>query len=503
MVEDVEQTKGMEGKGMTEQRKMTDMERNNKIVMLAHGIDVGVMTMFCILQVVGGMRSLAYALIVVVLGFVPIMAEQYFWRKNKESVMIKHLAAYGFAVFYTYTVFTAENNLVFLFVIPMILIISVYNDAAYSIKINIGTVVESILIVAIGAKTGKLGYAGQDSAVIQIVIMLLVGIYSYITIRVLDANNKQKVQNIMAAQEKTEQVLENMSKVSKKLESGIAGISEELEKLDKASNLTKDAMKEVSVGASDTAEAVQSQICQTEEIQNKVTKVNDAVMNITENMQHTLQVLENGKKNVEVLVEQVENSVKHGADVAGKLETLNTYMEEMNSIVELIQGITSQTSLLALNASIEAARAGEAGKGFSVVATEISGMATQTKTATVHITELIENVSAALSEVVEVIHQMIAGINEEKHSTEETQESFENIRSNTYAIRENVEKLTENVEELKDANRVIVDSIQTISAISEEVSAHANETMDAEEENIEILDKIAEGMKELTEVTNA
>ena len=89
-------------------------------------------------------------------------------------------------------------------------------------------------------------------------------------------------------------------------------------------------------------------------------------------------------------------------------------MEQMNTIVELIKSIASQTSLLAPNASIEAARAGEAGKGFAVVATEISGMASQTNEATVHITELIENVSTAISEVVEVIYQMISGINEEK-----------------------------------------------------------------------------------------
>lgn len=488
---------------MVEQRKMTDMERNNKIVMFAHGIAVGVMTTFCILQVLSGMQNLSYALIVAILGFVPVIAEYYFWLKNKETTMIKHLTGCGFAIFYTYIVFTASNNLVFLFVIPMIMIISVYNDAAYSVKINVGTILESIIIVAIGAKTGKLGYAGRDSAVIQIVIMLLVGIYSYITIKVLDANNRQKVQNIMEAQQKTEKVLGNISEVSLKLESGIADINEELEKLNHASKLTKDAMSEVSIGVTDTAEAVQSQICQTEEIQNKVTKVNDAAVNITENMQHTLQVLENGKKNVEVLVEQVEISVSNGAEVAEKLETLDKYMEEMNSIVELINGITSQTSLLALNASIEAARAGEAGKGFSVVATEISGMATQTKNATVHITELIENVSTAISEVVEVIHQMIAGINEEKQSTKETEDSFANIQSNTFAIRENVEKLTNNIDELKEANRVIVDSIQRISAISEEVSAHANETMSAEEQNMEILDKIAEAMQGLVEITNA
>lgn len=65
----------------------------------------------------------------------------------------------------------------------------------------------------------------------------------------------------------------------------------------------------------------------------------------------------------------------------------------MHSIIELIDNITTQTSLLALNASIEAARAGEAGRGFSVVASEISNLATQTQDATVDITTLIENIS--------------------------------------------------------------------------------------------------------------
>lgn len=485
-----------------EQRKITDMERSNKIVMIAHGIDAGVMTTFCVLQALGGTKPMGYALLVALLGFVPVIAEYYFWRKDRETTMIKHLVAYGFLIFYTYTVFTASNNMVFLFVVPMIMIISVYNDMAYSIKINIGTILESIIIVAVGAKTGRLGYAGMDSAIIQIVIIILIGIYSYITIKVLNANNKQKLQNIMEAKQETEQVLNNISEVSGKMKSGIGNINEELEKLNKASKLTKDAMNEVSIGATETAEAVQNQIYQTEEIQNKVEEVNDAAIHITDNIQQTLQVLESGKRNIELLVGQVETSVKNGADVAGKLETLDRYMKEMHSIVELISGITSQTSLLALNASIEAARAGEAGKGFSVVAAEISSLATQTKNATGNITELIKNVSGAISEVVEVIHQMISGISEEKQSTEEAADSFENIQSNTFAIRENTEKLAHNTEELKDANQVIVDSIQRISAISEEVSAHANETMEAEEENTQILERVAERMQDLVKLTN-
>ena len=172
-------------------------------------------------------------------------------------------------------------------------------------------------------------------------------------------------------------------------------------------------------------------------------------------------------------------------------------MEQMHSIVEVISGITSQTSLLSLNASIEAARAGEAGRGFAVVASEISGMAVQTQDATVHITELIKNVSDAITEVVNVVYQMIDGIHEERESTKSTAESFDRIQDNTVSIRDNIDHLASRILELKNANQEIVDSIQTISAISEEVTAHAGETMNAEEKNAQILNRIKARMNEL------
>lgn len=485
-----------------EQNTITEAVRNNKMAMLAHTIDTVVMLIFWVLQANDGRQSWLFVLIAAILGLGPIIAEYVCWKRNHETKAIKHIMAVGFAAFYTFSLFTAENNLVFAFVIPMILIISIYNDTRYSIMINIGTVIESFIVVIVGAQTGKLGYAGEDSAIIQVVVMILIGIYSFLAVRILNKNNQEKVQNVEAAQDRTEHLFSDISELSKKMKEGIEDIHIELDKLNESSKVTQDAMKEVSVGAADTAEAVQKQILQTESIQKKVNMVNDAATSITENMQHTLKVLEDGNRDVELMVQMVETSVKNGADVAEKLETLDKYMSEMNSIVELISGITSQTSLLSLNASIEAARAGEAGKGFAVVATEISGMATQTQNATDHITELITNVSTAISEVVEVIHQMIEGINEEKQGAANTADSFTAIQTNTFAIRDNAKHLVRDVAELKEANNVIVDSIQTISAISEEVSAHASDTMNSEEENTAILDKMKVKMQELLERIN-
>lgn len=482
-------------------KEMTELQRNNKTAMLTHFISFLIMITFIFLQAAGGSASPSYVAFLTIIGLAPAAAEFFFWKKDKETPMIKHLAAIGFALFYTICLFTSTNNLVFIFVVPMVFVVTIYNDIRYLVMINTGTILESIVIVALGAVKGGFGYQGADSAIIQIVVMIMVGVYSIITTRTLKENAEQKLEDITKSQEQTELLLKANSKLSEKLAAGITDIYDKMDKLSTASKLTIHAMEELSGGANDTAANVQSQRMQTEAIQSKVEEVGSAASQIDENMQQTLKALEDGNHDVAFLVTEVEASVQNGTVVMDKLEALNHYMEEMHTIVELIGGITSQTGLLALNASIEAARAGEAGRGFSVVATEISGMATRTKEATADITQLINNVSSAISEVVGVISQMVSGINEEKEGASNAAGSFEAIQSNTYSIRDNMKNLERTVMELKEANQMIVDSVQTISAISEEVAAHASETMSAEEENAVIMDEISKILQGLVTLT--
>ena len=483
------------------QTTFSDLERNNKTCMYAHLIDSSIMTLFCILQVLSGLQTWSYILIIMILGFAPVIAEFYFWNKSHESAAIKHLVAIGFAVFYSFALFTATNGLVFFFFIPMILIISVYNDVKYSLMVNAGTTIESLIVVIVGSQNGKFGYSGQDNAVIQVVIMIMVGIYSYYTSQTLNLNMTQKIKRAEESQTQSEKLLTNLSELSDHVNQEINSIHQELDKLSTSAQTTQHAMQEVSSGTADATEAVMEQGVQTKSIQDKIVFVNDVTQQISENMQHTLDIVTEGSNSMHLLASQVDTSVENSVEAAAKLETLNHYMEEMHSIVELIGGITSQTSLLALNASIEAARAGEAGKGFSVVATEITGMASQTKDATIKITELINNVTSAINEVVTVIQQMIGGINQEKESAQNTADSFSSIHENTLSIQNGIQNLTTSTSELKDANQVISDSVQTLSAISEELTAHAHETLEAESKNTDILDNIASKMQELVTFT--
>lgn len=484
-----------------EKEKLSEVARSNRLGMICHVVMAVLIVFFYVKELITGERAFSYVALVCVLALAPVLAEFFFFGKNKETSMIKHLVGYGFAVLYTVIMFTATNNMVFIYVIPMILCISIFSDYRYSVKICMGAIIENLMVTILGGMTGKFGYEGLNTAVVQVAIMTVICVNSILVSKVSEEMNLEKVTEIEGEHKKTESVLNNVMTVSEGMSKGIEVIQAKAEQLKVAASTTQDAMRQVSVGATDTAEAVQKQLKQTEMIQGKVGQVAEASSIIEDSMQKTMDALSSGNEKVTQLVSQVEASVASSADVADKLETLDKYMEEMNSIVELISGITSQTSLLALNASIEAARAGEAGRGFAVVATEISGMATQTKEATEHITKLIQDVSDAITQVVDVIRRMIGEIQEEKETTNVTAESFVKIEESTNVIGQHVGNLALYIKELENANHEIAETVQTISAISEEVSAHANETYEAEVENAGNLEEVAGIANQLKEYT--
>lgn len=484
------------------EKKMTERGRNNKTAMTAHMASIIIFLLIDVCELLEGQRVAGLLLLDFILGLGPVIAERFFWRKNHDTEMIKHLVAIGFALFYTFEMFTTSTYVIYSLAIPIIFVVTVYHETKLVLQTNAGAFLIQILVVIIGFTMGKYDYSNIKEPISQILTMGMVAVFAFLAAKTTFENNKDKLEEEMEAKMASEKMLKDMTQMSETMTSGISKIGEGLEEVKNAANTTSIAMEQLSTGASQTTEAVVQQTSLTEQIQQMVTQVSRISEGITNRMSETMQVVSKGREDVKLLVDQVNQSVVDGDNVARKLETLDSYVEEMHSIVNIISGIANQTSMLALNASIEAARAGDAGKGFAVVATQVTDMAGKTKDATVKISELISEVADAIEEVINVIRHMIDGINVEKDSSEEVVQSFKGIRENVEEVSDHMKSLTQSVEELSTANKRIVESTTTISTISEEVLANTNETTLAQEKNTQVINHISDEMQNLLEFIN-
>ena len=121
---------------------------------------------------------------------------------------------------------------------------------------------------------------------------------------------------------------------------------------------------------------------------------------------------------------------------AKKVKRLGESSQQITKAVSLINQISQQTNLLAINAGIEAARAGESGQGFAAVAEEVSELASRSATATEEIERIVETIQRETNDVVEAIEQSTAQVVEGTHRVEEAKTSLNQILTGSQKMDE-------------------------------------------------------------------
>ncbi|MCL9782325.1 methyl-accepting chemotaxis protein [Vibrio sp. S4M6] len=181
------------------------------------------------------------------------------------------------------------------------------------------------------------------------------------------------------------------------------------------------------------------------------------------------QVIERSEQEMMKLVERMTSAVP-------VVEELAKNNANITDILTVIEGISEQTNLLALNAAIEAARAGEQGRGFAVVADEVRNLASRTQDSVGEIRQVIDKVQKGTQDVVDAISQGNTLANDSAQQVKQAVEQLNHIFESIAAINDMNSQIVRAAEEQQAVSGEVNQSVTNIRDLSAQILEQAGES---------------------------
>jgi methyl-accepting chemotaxis protein len=238
------------------------------------------------------------------------------------------------------------------------------------------------------------------------------------------------------------------------MDANMVNMSGQIEKQDRVVNESVSSMSQIASSINTLSGQIVHQSTAVNESSAAVEEMAASINNVSQLSDRRINQVENLIEKLQITSDNMEETEK-------TIRQIFELSSNMQKITEVIDNISAQTNLLAMNAAIEAAHAGDAGKGFAVVAGEIR--------------KLAEDTGTNAHQINETLTQITNIVDTARSVSEENKKSFETAKSEISSFTHTFKEITLNMHELSAGTAEITEAVTSLSDITNQIESSSGE----------------------------
>jgi len=281
----------------------------------------------------------------------------------------------------------------------------------------------------------------------------------------------------------------------KNLRNIIGEIQLEVADMTTSSQEVVSSVSQIATTSAETAAAVSETTTSIEELKQTAQMSEEKAKDVLANSEETLQIVNTSEKLLQTTIDDMKQISDRMRTISEGIVKLSEHSQTIGDIIDTVNDLAEQSNLLAVNAAIEAAKAGEHGKGFVVVAQEIRTLAEQSKSATIQVRSILNEIQNSTTAAVLATEQGAKAVEKGVKQSAQTNESMQMLAVNvSHATQAANQIVISNQQQFVGIDQVTV-AMNNIS----EASIQLVDNMKQMESAVTSFNEIGENLKGLTD----
>lgn len=393
----------------------------------------------------------------------------------KNQNIRRWILVISYSLFYLITVSFTEELGTYVYILPFIVAMSLYQNFKMLTAITCVGAIGSLGMTINIVRAGTL-IQNADKLKIMWACLIITCIAVIAVIKFIKTQNNYNLTNVKESLDKSVSTVNTVKGVSSTVVDGVIAVKELSDDNRSSAETIVDDMKDITVRSNSLSESTMSSLEMTKSIAHQVSQVSSLV---EETVSLTDQSYQHASQSNSQLMEVLISTSEIKTLTTEMEEILRNFKSEFAKVKEetsTISNISSQTNLLSLNASIEAARAGEAGRGFAVVAGEIRNLSEGVKVSSVSIMEALKVLGVTSDNMTSSIERIIELIAKTVQEIEVVGESVAAISEDSIVLGDNMKKINTAITKVESSNVNLVDNMNNTQDVMVAILEKIEET---------------------------